>query len=207
MDVFRTIASQIDAIKLPLFAVTLTAVPRRQTPVLLMLHWHGFLCDESRHPLGTTSVPSSGLQLNVDWCDLHDLDQHMLDAAWQLGAWDLVREQRRGCSTVGAPERETLECRQAFGDDPLGEVGTSHLVAEAPDREDMMHLAARVGYVHWEFRPVRSGLWRDVARDDTLAADGSRQPPCPVQSQIPPGRQAPRQTRYRLGQIRHLLLP
>ena len=42
MDMFGTISTQIDAMNLPLFAVTLTAVPRRRTPVLLMLHWHAF---------------------------------------------------------------------------------------------------------------------------------------------------------------------
>lgn len=40
MKVFATITDQLNAVRMPLFAVTLTAVPRLNTPVLLMLHWH-----------------------------------------------------------------------------------------------------------------------------------------------------------------------
>jgi hypothetical protein len=36
------ITGQMEAVNLPLYAITLTAVPRVDTPVLLMLHWHGF---------------------------------------------------------------------------------------------------------------------------------------------------------------------
>lgn len=206
MDVFRTVVAQIDAMNLPLFAVTLTAVPRSRTPVLLMLHWHGFRTDEHEPCRSHVAVPSSALQLNDDWRDLGELDQGMLDAAWQFGAWELLRDERRACSTIGASAREALECRQAFGDDPLADLGETQLVAEAPDREDLMHLGARVGYVRWEFRPVRSGLWRDTALDDTIGNDGSRPPPCPVGVALSRERQVG-QTRYRLGRIQRLLLP
>jgi hypothetical protein len=33
---------QMDAVNLALDAITLTAVSRPDTPVLLILHWHGF---------------------------------------------------------------------------------------------------------------------------------------------------------------------
>ena len=208
MDVFRTVAAQIDAVRLPLFTVTLTAVPRGRTPLLLMLHWHGFRTEPEGRPnrKAAEPVPSSALQLNVDWADLEQIDRLMLDAAWQLGAWELAREERRACNTAGASEREALECRQAFGDDPLGRIGETRMVAEAPDREDMMHLGARVGYVRWAFRPVRGGVWLEGAEDETLTVDGGREPPCPVGAWQAAGRRTGL-ARYRLGRISHLILP
>jgi len=41
MDVFRRVAGQMETVGLPLFTVTLTAVPRANTPILPMLYWHG----------------------------------------------------------------------------------------------------------------------------------------------------------------------
>lgn len=210
MDLFGTISAHIDAMKLPLFAVTLTAVPRRRTPVLLMLHWHAFRSkDASSVRLarrGLDPVPASGLQINQDWQELAELDESMLDAAWRLGAWELFREERHGCNRVGASDREALECRQAFGDDPLRDLGNASMVAEAPDRKDMMLFAARVGYVRWTFRPVRGGVWRAVAEDDTLTKDGGRAPPCPVGARPPAGSRTG-QTHYRLGRIDRLIVP
>lgn len=77
----------------------------------------------------------------------------MLEAAWRLGAWELEREERRACSTIRAPDRETLECRQAFGEPPFGDADPNSLVDEAPDRPEMLAAGARIGYVRWQFRP------------------------------------------------------
>lgn len=68
-----------------------------------------------------------------------------------------------------------------------------------------MHLAARRGYVRWLFRPVKGGLWRTLDEpDDTLDADGGRQPPCPVMPEH--RRQDGRgRTVYRLGAVHHIL--
>jgi hypothetical protein len=206
VDVFSTIADQIDAVRLPLFAVTLTAVPRPNTPLLLMLHWHGF---RRAAPRGAEEgdlapVPGSALQLNEQWHELGHLDHAMLDAAWRLGAWELDREEKRACAAAGASERESFECRQAFGEPPLrGHVDS--LVEEAPDREDMLCLGAEVGYVRWQFRPVRGGVWKETAADDTLSPEGSREPPCPVGVQPPVGTRISR-SRYRLGRSRRLVI-
>ncbi len=205
MDVFDRIAGQIDAVQLPLFAVTLTAIPRVNTPVLLMLHWHGFRRDVAADArrASLAPVPGSALQINERWTALEALDEAMLDAAWRLGAWQLEREERRACATAGASERESLECRQAFGD-TLG--GDEALVAEAPDRPDLLSLAAEVGYVRWQFRPVQSGVWQQVAEDDTLAPDGGREPPCPVPPRAAVGTRVSC-TRYRLGTLRRVIVP
>ncbi len=116
MEVFDRIAEQIDAVRLPLFAVTLTALPHANTPVLLMLHWHGFGPDPdgagaSQGPAACSPVPGSALQLNLAWNTIARLDHVMLDAAWQLGAWELDREEparlqhtgRRGARSDGMP--------------------------------------------------------------------------------------------------------
>lgn len=210
MDVFRTVKAQIAAMRLPLIAVTFTALPRGHTPSLLILHWHGF---REARPTASPGperdlrpVPSSALQINENWRTLAELDRGLLEAAWQLGAWELDREERRACSTIGAPEREALECRQAFGDNPLCPGDEAHLVAEAPDRADMLRLGAAVGYVRWQFRPVHGGVWQQTADDDTLDADGARRLPCPVTPREPVGTRVSR-TRYRLGHKNGLILP
>jgi hypothetical protein len=202
MDVFKTIEDQMDAMEIPLFAVTLTALPRSNTPLLLMLHWHGYnRQDSSSNEI--QPIPSSAVQLNERWLDMGDLDRTMLDAAWQLGAWQLEREEKRSCMTIGAPDREFLEFRQAFGDDPFGEKLT---ILDAPDREDMMKLGARVGYVRWQFRPVRGGVWKDSAKDDSLTSDGSRRLPCPFGVKALVGT-SKSMTRYKLGCIESIVLP
>lgn len=211
MDVYDRIAEQIDAVRLPLFAVTLTALPRANTPVLLILHWHGFgaappATGGGALPAARQPVPGSALQLNAEWNAIARLDHAMLDAAWRLGAWELDREERRGCNTAGAPEQEALECRQAFGDDPFSDDAGALLLVEAPDQTQMLHLGARIGYIRWKFRPVRGGLWRTTAHDDTLAADGGRRPPCPVAAMAPVGTRVS-STRYRLGRLSRIVLP
>ncbi|MDI3514431.1 MAG: hypothetical protein PWP40_1660 [Rhodocyclaceae bacterium] len=208
MDILTSIRDQIDAVRLPLYAVTVTAVRRPDTPLLLMLHWHGLRRDEAARaaPARRRAVPGSALQLNARWHALEEIDGAMLDAAWQLGAWDMERSVRRGCNDAGASAREAHECRQAFGDNPLAPDSDAHLVAEAPDRDELMQLAARRGYVRWLFRPVRAGLWRAIAEDDTLDADGGRTPPCPVAPRaLGEPQRAP--VVYRLGRITRIVLP
>jgi len=209
MEVFDRIAEQIDAVGLPLFAVTLTALPRANTPLLLMLHWHGFRADpepavEAANPVPQRPVPGSALQLNDYWDALTRVDELMLDAAWRLGAWELDREERGGCEAAGIGAREALECRQAFGENPFGADADDYMVAEAPDRGEMLQMGARLGYVRWQFRPVRGGVWRDTACDDTLDEIGGRRPPCPLAATAAVGPRVSR-VRYRLGRIERLV--
>lgn len=210
LDIIR---QQVQALHRPLAAVSLSTLPRKSSPLLLLLHWHGFAADEHergppQRPAARRRVPlpSSALQLADDWSGLEQIDRHMLDAAWQLGAWELTREERRGCNTAGASAREALECRQAFGDNPLAPGDDAHLVAEAPDRADLLALAGRLGYVRWLFRPVAQGLWRDAGEDDSLSPDGSREPPCPVRPRPAVGTRVSR-SRYQLGRVDRIVLP
>ena len=209
LDIIR---QQVEILRRPLAAVVLSTVPRRSSPSLLLLHWHGFATEDPprRSPAirverSVAPLPSSALQLNRHWTALEELDHEMLNAAWQLGAWDLVREEHRGCSVVGASAQEALACRQAFGDNPFAPADEAHLVAQARERGELRDAAARAGYVRWAFRPVASGLWHGAGMDDSLLPDGRRLPPCPVAPRPSVGTRVSR-SRYQLGRIDRIVL-
>jgi len=188
---------------LPLVGITLAAVPCPDTPVILTLHWHGFIKEkladvEGAEPVAYTPIPSSALQLNERWDDVLAVDQAMMDAAWQLGAWDVARAERPGCSRAGAAATEPLACLQAFSAFPYGMHGKQVVVSDAPDADELIQLAAARGYMMWLFRPVSGGIWAEVAEDVTLTPEGRRAPPCPHQP-IRPSCSGKRQTVYRFG--------
>lgn len=208
MHILDKITDQIATMNLPLYAVTLTAVPRMDTPLLLMLHWHGFR-RELMYGLPTRCttlhpVPGSALQLNDRWSSLETVESALLDAAWRLGAWDIAREEKRACNDICASQQETMECMQAFGEHPQERNGPLHLVSDAPDRTELMYLGANVGYIRWQFRPVKGGVWQHLSEDVTLSPDGTRPPPCPVTPQAPIRGKASR-TVYRLGKVNRII--
>jgi hypothetical protein len=203
MELLERIEEQIAASGLPLVGITLAAVPCPDTPLILTLHWHGFIREklaevEQAETVSYTPLPSSALQLNDRWRDLIAVDRAAMEAAWELGAWDVARAERRGCMRPGAPSTEALECLQAFGAFPFGINGNQVVVADAPDADELLQLAARRGYLMWLFRPVSGGIWAEVADDATLTSRGRRPPPCPHHP-IPPRCDGNRKTVYRFG--------
>src|SRR5688500_209126 len=203
MELLDRIEEQVASTGLPLFAITLAAVPCPDTPVILTLHWHGFikqkLADlEEAEAISYTPIPSSALQLNDRWNNLISVDRAAMEAAWELGAWDVARAERPGCMRPGAPSVEALECLQAFGSFPYGINGSQVVVSEAPDADDLVQLAAQRGYLMWVFRPVKGGIWAEYADDATLDREGRRTSPCPHRP-IPPTCDGKRQTIYRFG--------
>ena len=64
------------------------------------------------------AVPSSALQVNERWDRLDELENEVLDVAWELGSWDLARTEALPFCRPGAPEQESLECMGAFGTAP-----------------------------------------------------------------------------------------
>ena len=185
MQLLDRIETQLIANRLPLVGITVAAVPYANTPVVLTLHWHGFV--ETRladvtdaNVVAYQPVPSSALQLNERWDKFEDLENHLLDVAWELGSWDLARLEALPFVRPGACEQESLECMGAFGSLPIAIEGQPQVVAEVPDANELIEAAARSGYLQWTFRPVRGGLWADVAEDLTLQDGGYRDPPCPV---------------------------
>lgn len=210
MDVLEQIRGQMQAVSLPLYAITLSAVPRPDTPVLLMLHWHGFRRDflldvPDAQPVAYRPIPSSALQLNERWRELEAIDLAAMEAGWELGAWDVARHQRRACMRPGADTSEALECLQAFGSYPESMGGRDLVVAEAPDSDELVKLAGNVGYVTWQFRPVVGGIWAEVADDVTLNPDGSRPAPCPLLPE-PPVEQRESRMVYRFGHSESIAL-
>jgi hypothetical protein len=203
MHILERIENQISATGLPLVGITLAAVPCPDTPVILTLHWHGFIKEklaeiEQAEPVSYTPVPSSALQVNDRWRDLVAVDRAAMEAAWELGAWDVARAERKGCMRPGAPSIEALECLQAFGAFPYGINGNQVVVSEAPDADELVQLAALRGYLMWLFRPVSGGIWADYADDATLTPKGRRPSPCPHRP-VPPSCDSNRKTIYRFG--------
>ena len=184
MDLLDRIETQLISNRLPLVAVTIAAVPYANTPVVLTLHWHGFV--ETRladvtdaNVVAYQPVPSSALQVNDRWDKLDVLENEVLDVAWQLGAWDCARTEAPPFVRPGAAEQESLECMGAFGSIPLAIDGQPPVVAEVPDASDLIEAASRSGYLQWLFRPVRGGVWAEVTEDETLEEGGYRNPTCP----------------------------
>jgi hypothetical protein len=203
MELLERIEDQIAATGLPLVGITVAAVPCPDTPVILTLHWHGFIKEKladlpQAETVSYTPVPSSALQLNDRWRDLLAVDHAAMEAAWELGAWDVARAERKGCLRPGASSTEALECLQAFGAFPFGINGNQVVVADAPDADDLVQLAAVRGYLMWQFRPVSGGIWAEVAEDATLASNGRRAPPCPHRP-VAPVCDGIRKTVYRFG--------
>lgn len=184
MQLLDRIETQLVANRLPLVGITVAAVPYANTPVVLTLHWHGFvevrLADVTdANVVAYQPVPSSALQLNDRWDQLDQLENEVLDVAWELGSWDLARTEALPFVRPGATEQESLECMGAFGAMPIAIEGQPPVVAEVPDADDLIEAASRSGYVQWIFRPVRGGVWAEVAEDITLQDGGYRNPPCP----------------------------
>jgi hypothetical protein len=203
MHILDRIEDQIASTSLPLVGITLAAVPCPDTPVILTLHWHGFIREkllevEEAEAVSFTPIPSSALQLNERWNNLIAIDRAAMEAGWALGAWDVARAERPGCMRRGADAAEALECLQAFGSFPFGINGNQVVVADAPDGDELVQLAAERGYLLWMFRPVKGGIWAEYADDATLTPEGQRTGPCPHRP-IPPTCDAKRKTVYRFG--------
>src|SRR5258706_10169504 len=191
MELLDRIEDQGASTGLPLFAITLAAVPCPDTPVILTLHWHGFIKEklaelDEAEVVSYTPVPSSALQLNERWKDLVAVDRAAMDAAWELGAWDVQRAERPGCMRPGADSSEALECLQAFGSFPFGVNGNNAVVADAPDADELVEVAARCGYLMWLFRPVCGGVHGGDAGEATPVPTRRPRVPFPFWPLTPP---------------------
>ena len=210
MQLLDRIESQLISNRLPLVAVTVAAVPYANTPVVLTLHWHGFV--ESRladvpdaDVIAYQAVPSSALQINERWDHFDELENEVLDVAWELGSWDLARTEALPFERPGASRQESVECMGAFGSLPVAIDGQPPVVAEVPDAGELIGAAGRAGYVSWLFRPVRGGVWAEVAEDLTLEQGGYRNPPCPyLASPTRAGTRRPRRVVYQFGRCTRL---
>ena len=182
-SILDVIEDQLVANRLPLAGVTLAALPFPNTPAVVCLHWHAFVevpATPRRDSLLYQSVPSSALQVNIRWDAFEDLETDVLEASWELGAWDL---RRIGAIPCGTSAQRYAECLTSFGVSAQEINGDKVFVADVPDGSDLVDTAAREGYVRWQFRPTWCGLWKELAVDVTLEAGGYRNPRCPVGAQ------------------------
>ena len=182
-SILDVIEDQLVANRLPLTGVTIAALPFPNTPAVVSLHWHAFVenaAPSDRAALLYQSVPSSALQINIRWDQFEALEADVLEASWELGAWDLRRIEAPGCERARSPARAYTEMQTSFGVSPQAIDGERVFVADVPDAEELVGAAARAGYVHWEFRPTWCGLWKDLAADATLEKGGYRNPRCPL---------------------------
>src|ERR1043165_1641013 len=113
MELLDRIETQLISNRLPLVAVTVAAVPYANTPVVLTLHWHGFVELKiaevtDANVVAYQAVPSSALQLNERWDGFDDLENSVLEVAWELGAWDLARVEALPFIRPAASERESV---------------------------------------------------------------------------------------------------
>jgi hypothetical protein len=208
MHIFDIVYAHMQAVGLPLYAISAARVNQPDTPTLLFLHWHGFRRATPLQLPGVTlpvrAVPSSALQFDGPWTSSSAAEAELLDAAWRLGAWDVERLQRGACNSAGAAASEAYECRLAFGDNAAGHPDQTLLGADNAVREQLMHAAAQRGYARWLFQPVKGGVWAGVGPgDDSLDADVGRRSDCPVR---PAPRSARPRTVYQLGHIDRLLI-
>ena len=182
-SILEVIEDQLVANRLPLAGVTLTALPFPNTPAVVSLHWHAFVeipATPQRESVRYQSVPSSALQVNVRWDAFEDLETDVLEASWELGAWDLQRVGAPACGGPAGSERRYAECLTSFGVSAQEIHGDQVFVADVPDGAELVEAAARAGYVRWQFRPTWCGLWKDLAMDVTLSKGGYRNPRCPL---------------------------
>lgn len=197
------VESQMIANRLPVVAVSLAAVPHANTPTVLTLHWHGFVevkLHEDAEAIAYQPVPSSALQVNTRWDTFDDIEFDALETAWELGAWNLERLEAKPFARAGADAHETTLGMAAFGQSPIEIEGSSPFVADVPDADDLIDAAGRNGYVQWVFRPVRGGMWSEVADDVTLEPGGYRNPTCPLHTE-------PVLDTYRLQKPRKIVYP
>lgn len=85
MDLFNTMYKQMDAVQLPLVAVTMIAAHRPNTPLVVILHWRGlhhaspFMLPGADIP--PYSVPGSAIRLTHTWQSVEAANEVLSDAA------------------------------------------------------------------------------------------------------------------------------
>ncbi len=161
MHLLDCIETQLVSNRLPLVGITVAAVPYANTPFVLTLHWHGFV--ETRladvtdaNVVAYQPVPSSALQMNERWDRFEELENAVLDVAWELGAWRLERTEalpfiRPGATAAGIdalPGRLRQPARADRRPAPRG--------GRVPGSGGLIEAASRSGYLRMAV-PSRAG--------------------------------------------------
>ena len=118
MRILERIEGQLASTNLPLVAITLAAVPCPDTPVILTLHWHGFIREklvdiEEAEAVSYTPIPSSALQVNDRWRSLVAGDMAAMEAE-EVGCVGRESRERPGWHAARRVVERGAECLQAF---------------------------------------------------------------------------------------------
>ena len=111
---------------------------------------------------------------------LEDLEDEVLRAAWELGAWDVARDELGPPAAMDQPRAAEESIRVVVGDGPYlvrgGSSGASELDAEGVVIQ-LVGLATEHGAVCWSWLPNAFNSGRRRANGDrTLSPDGTRPP-------------------------------
>lgn len=145
-------------------------------------------------------------------------EAELLDAAWRLGAWDVLRTEHPPIprtdseaalysfidyrhEALGDPMHPGWGLTAAFCGSPYLIDGINPSVGDACP-QDLLDAAASRGWITWYFRPTRWSVRVGSNNDRTLLPDGSRDE---RELPITPARlrRAPHQHIYRLGRAPH----
>lgn len=102
-----------------------------------------------------------------------EIEDEILNVAWRLGAWDVVRCETAPLATGGDWREARHGISMNFGCNPYIIAGQAILTGE-PAPDELCARAARDGYVHWRFKPLALAapamrrLWHQ--KDRTLDA-------------------------------------
>ena len=189
MKLLDPIESQLVANRLPLVGVTVAAVPYANTPVVLTLHWHGFvetkLADVTdANVVAYQPVPSSALQVNDRWDRHEDLEHAILEVAWELGAWDLARQEARPFIRPGGTARESFECMNAFGQPPVLIEGQPPVVAEVPDGDELIETISCLAHALVVRRRVSVNAQHGIVELSTMVGELGAQLACVLGSRL-----------------------
>ena len=111
--------------------------------------------------------------------DLERADTKVVDTAWWVGAWDVLRCWHLPLSANADPFSRHHGLVSLFDTEEAYAVRTSPmgLRDQDPDAKPLIAAAARDGWISWRFRPtLRSARFGSKVsmRDVTLAIDGTR---------------------------------
>lgn len=107
-----------------------------------------------------------------------DIEEALLQLAWQWGAWDMCRLERSPLATGQSWQQVNTGLSVAFGRNPIAIMG--HPLQAGDEAADwMLDEAAANGWVAWRFiplalaRPSLRGMWG--TKDSTLREDCTRE--------------------------------
>ncbi|MCP9496092.1 MAG: hypothetical protein MSG64_16715 [Pyrinomonadaceae bacterium MAG19_C2-C3] len=156
--------------------VNLSTLRTTDAPLVLRIGWEGMRrADRDTHAHIYDRRPDSIRVVRANWESSAEIESWLEECAWALGAGYLMR-------WIHAPSNKvTMGIRRSFGDEIYTINGESLSAGDSP-RDEMFGVAARDGFIEWEFNsaylrhestfPAQLEAWR--RHDATLLPSGNR---------------------------------